>query len=394
MDKISKTAELLTEHRKLHNIGSFLIHANADPEKVTFRKKINESDGQFNFVDFPVNPENSELLSQREVLNDYFRDNEFIIAEPVSVINGDRDTIFTTAGVQSLSRYIHNEDSLPLLPVFIAQPVMRTQFLDVISEGSSINFINAATIGFNRTPEQHIASLNVWMDLFKKLGFRDELFAYKVKEFSQYWGDKQIIGEKIFIIYDGLEIGDASYVDSVDQNTRQPISLSDIGFGLERIRWILSGGSYFDIQAKSSDNLLSNEAKVYCSSLSLLASEGLEPSNKGAGYRFRLLSKRLVKDLGINHECVEAYLESCYDYWGQWTGTPCCKQDAINTIKKENARNFNRLVLDELSSYLVKKGQGINVNVPTDIFIKRLKGVCPAEHIGNALISLGENNNE
>lgn len=393
MDKLSKTTELLAEHRKLRSIGSFLTHANADPEKITFRKNVDESEGQFNFVDFPVNSENGELLGQREVLNKYFRDNDFIIAEPVSVINGNKETIFTTAGVQSLSCYIHDEDHLPSSPIFIAQPVMRTQFLDVIDEGSSINFINVATVGFNQTPEQHIASLDIWMDLFKKLGFRDELFAYKVKEFSRYWGDKQIIGEKVFIIYDGLEIGDASYVDNIDQKTRQPISLSDIGFGLERIRWILSGGSYFDIQVKGPGNLLSKEAQVYCSSLSLLASEGLEPSNKGAGYRFRLLSKRLVKDLGINHECVEAYIESCYDYWKHWAGTPCSKEDAINMIKKENTRNFNRLLLDELSSYLVKEGQGINVNVPTDIFVKRLKGTCLAEHIDNALISLGENNN-
>jgi len=191
-----------------------------------------------------------------------------------------------------------------------------------------------------------------------------------------------------------VNIGDATILMCLCKkcqwvSTRPPISLSDIGFGLERIRWILSGGSYFDIQAKDDENCLSKEARVYCSTLSLLASEGQKPTNKGAGYRFRLLSKKLVENLSVNHESTEKYLRACYNYWSDWTEPTCDKQDAIEMINKENSRNFNRLIVNNLAPYLVKNGQGMDVNVPTNIFLKRLKNTPAYNHLESTLNKLG-----
>ena len=391
MDKFPDTTELLIREKNLRKIGSFLIHSSANPEIISFRQNPDAKTGQFKFIESPINPEIAKLI-QKEMLNQYFDANGYLVFEPASVINRNSDTIFITAGVQSLSNYIHNEDALPDKPIFISQPVIRTQFLESITEGSSINFVNTSTVGFNQTSEQHINSLIKWIDLFKKFGMKDELLSFKTKEFSQKWGDKQIEGEKIFVIYDGLEIGDASYVDNIHQKTRDPISLSDIGFGLERIQWILSGGSYFDIQANDPNKILNNKAKVYCSTLSLLALEGLEPSNKDAGYRFRQLSKKLVKNLNINHMSSENYIKACYNYWASWTKPSRSLQESIEIINKENSRNFNRLILDELSSHLTNNGKDININVSTDIFLKRLRGTDVSIFLDDALISIGEKN--
>lgn len=69
--------------------------------------------------------------------------------------------------------------------------------------------------------------------------------------------------------------------------------MSDLGFGLERIRWKIVNKSYYDLY-NSFDNI-DIKVKAYLSALALLTVNDVKPSNKNAGYRVRLFSKKLIR---------------------------------------------------------------------------------------------------
>lgn len=362
-----------TDRNNLYITGDFIYPRSVSHPDFFFRQPITPGGQHFRYIEQPLNPKKAELLSTPSFLNNYFNDRGFNISLPTPLINQKGTTLFVCAGVQVLDNIIHQEAPVPLKPLFVAQPVLRTQFIDNICEGTSTSFINVSTCHLNGSQEQHYQYLQTWLDLFVQLGLNKDDFSFKNKPYQQQWGDKIINSQKMFIIYDGLEIGDASYIQDLPQKTRPNLTLSDIGFGLERIKWILQGGSYFDILG---DGRVSHEITgdvAACShTLSLLAGEGLKPSNKEHGYRFRLFSKKLVNNALGEHLISQEQAKKYYNYWEKWTKLVSPLNQSIESLAQENTRNFNRLLLDKLSTHC--PDVELNINQPTDMLIKQLKG--------------------
>ena len=181
----------------------------------------------------------SEFLQTPEFLKDFFEREGFKNIPPKSIINKDSSTLFISAGVQILDPIIHNEKEIPAEKIYIAQPVFRTQFIPKISEGVSSSFINIATELVNKSPKEHFNALNQWIKLLENFGLNKENLILKSIERYDKWGKRKVLQKIIKINYDDLEIGDALYVD-IPQDSRDSIFISDIGFGLDRIKWLLS----------------------------------------------------------------------------------------------------------------------------------------------------------
>ena len=94
--------------------------------------------------------------------------------------------------------------------------------------------------------------------------------------------------------------------------------MSDVGFGLERIRWLVNNGSYFDLYSDSSK--IASYVKAYISVIALLRVNNINPSNKSYGYRARLFSKKLVNLLEAKPFTPELdnYLNEAIKYWQNW----------------------------------------------------------------------------
>lgn len=146
--------------------------------------------------------------------------------------------------------------------------------------------------------------------------------------------------------------------------------MSDVGFGLERIRWCMSNKSYFDIYSES--NELSPEIKAYLSAISLLAINNILPSNKNTGYRVRQFSKKvaiLLNGRSFN-ESENLYLDECLTYWKDWQEKNTSID--IDIIKKEYIRNCNRYIINLLTKDGYKNLNGININISREEMNKRL----------------------
>lgn len=313
-------------------------------------------------------------LMQQEALKKYFAERGYKIETPQPVAHNE-DTVFVTAGIQPiLARYRRGEMENSK-KIFIPQPVIRTQFASSVAEGSSIAFVNPTTSGFNITEKEHEQLVNDWIELFYELGMKKSDISTCHDYYEHNWGDLQVEGKRTFFYHKDVEIGDTTFFTKVEKDGQNVgiESMSDLGFGLERLRWCANDKQgYFDLYSDSSQ--LSPEVKATLSVLALLAVNDINPSNKNTGYRARLFSKKLagiMNGLSMPNEFNE-YLVECMRYWGEWQSVNSNLE--TTAIQNEYIRNCNRIILDRLISEGYTNISGININISKEEFRRRLIG--------------------
>ena len=304
-------------------------------------------------------------------LKRFFKDRNYSCFKPYPIVNND-DTVFISAGIQPLLKDYKNELISDNLPIYVSQPVIRTQYLNNISEGSSIAFTNITTAAFNNSEDRHMQMVKNWYELLFELGMSKKDITSCNDEFYTLWGNVELEGKRTFHYYKDIEIGDTTFFTRIKDkdNSFKLDSMSDLGFGLERLRWKTTYKSYYDLYSNSSN--LNIKLKAYLSAITLLAVNNVKPSNKNSGYRFRLLSKKMVELLSgkdLNEDEMK-YLNECIMYWNNW-------QEMFNPnsellIANEYIRNTNRYILDLLTKEGYNNLSKININISRDDLIKRL----------------------
>ena len=322
-----------------------------------------------------MNTTNYQKLLSPSFLENYFRDLFYDVINPYPLVNKNKDTIFINSGIQPIfhrsleSRIFFNKN------IFISQPVIRTQYVDYLAELYSLAFVNCTSATINGTEENHRKMINHWLELFYSLNLKPENFTSKDKTYIRDWGNYAVYGSKTFYYYDDLEIGDTTFFTSIknkDDNSIPFETMSDLGFGLERIRWLLNKeNSYYDINTNNVDILPNIKALI--SAIALLVVNKIKPANKEAGYRIRHFSKLIVTKYGLHiTPILEKYLNECINYWTSWQKVNVDFKNCMETALKEIARNGNRFLLDSLSELGYENIQGININVERNEFVKRL----------------------
>ncbi len=317
----------------------------------------------------------TEILTLQgvEFLKNFFESGGFKNIPPKSIINENSITLFTSAGVQNLDLIIHNEEEIKERKIYVAQPVVRTQFIPIIKEEILSSFINISTEIVNATPEEHFHAFDYWIKFLETIGLEKDRIILRLVDSKDKWGERKFLSKVIKLDYNDLEIGDAMYIADMPQNTRNNLSISDMGFGLERIKLARTPSEPFfeniasipDIDYKTIDCLRT---------LVLLAGSGVEPANNKHGYRFRQLSKLLTRiNFGkeINRIDFNNLIEFFYDNWKNWTNFITGKENIIKIINIENERNFNRELLNILKEKY--RDVDININQSTEKLIKALK---------------------
>jgi hypothetical protein len=131
--------------------------------------------------------EGRDAIKSPEDLNEYFGSKGFEIREPLGIVNDKVKTLFTISGVQLIDRVIHDEEGVPE-KFFVAQPVLRTQFLPTVSEGSLTSFNNISTVMVNRGYEEHVDAIRLWLNMLEEKGFDENDISVKVSRNKNRWG--------------------------------------------------------------------------------------------------------------------------------------------------------------------------------------------------------------
>ena len=292
-----------------------------------------------------------DLLHSKDT-NEYFDSNGYDVLFPYPVVN-ERDTVFTTAGIQPLIRsYLEGKlDSDK--KYFVPQSVIRTQFFEHLSEGTSLAFINGTTAKFNLSEIEYNRLVSDYINYFYESGLaKGKIKIVKDGEpYKDSWNGINITGSRTFYYCDDLEIGDTTFFTNVSSPKIE--TFCDLGFGLERLRWCQDRSkSYFDLYSDSK-NILTSREKGLISAISLLTLCEVRTSNKGNGYQAKRYFKSLVKLL--NKQDIEGeilkYFDECITYWRDWQKVDgkLSDTDVMVKISEEYIKNCMLVILDELA---------------------------------------------
>lgn len=291
-----------------------------------------------------------KLVTPAEVsakMAEYFCSIGFKLVVPRNVANLEGQTDLIIAGVQMFDGVIHQNKTIQEERMFVAQPCVRMQFQQHVEsqEGTSTSFVNVCTEKMNVNIDEHLQFIDNWCTILSMLGLHMNDFIVTMQTSVNDWGTGKFSALEIFFSYGGLELGDAAYL-LVPQTHRAPISISDIGFGLERIVWAMNKtNSYFEtLMPWTSDG--SREMFDSCRTLALLALSGVRASNKGPGLQFRRFSKVLSE----KYYGSEAYsiLEYYFNYWSQFIKPSVSRDAAIQLVRLEIERFINLKVSETL----------------------------------------------
>ena len=265
------------------------------------------------------------------------------IAQPRNIANALGDTDFVVAGVQMFDEVIH--EGVPVLTgkYFVGQPAVRMQFQERVAkrEGFSTSFVNTCTEVLGITFEEHLQTLDHWFRALSKIGLHMHDTTLMVRVSDDDWGTGTFPALEIFFSYAGLEIGDATYA-LVPRTGQEPVSISDIGFGLERLVWAINrNASYFDLLLPWRYDG-GRELADLCRTAMLLSSCGVTPANKGAGFQLR----KLAKMLGSKYRATDwqSFLAYYFAYWAQFIAPSVSEGDAIRVVHVEADRELNGLI--------------------------------------------------
>jgi len=326
-------------------------------------KLMNGADAEPQFEE--IEEEGFEIDSP-DYFNEAFKKEGFKVAQPIGIVNERVHTLFTVSGIQILDPIIHDGAEISDQKIFVAQPVIRTQFLPQVEEGSLTSFINLTAASINESYAEHFFTIKKWLAIMEEMGFSKEKISVRVSHNKNKWGKREFENEFIGIYYNNVEIGEASYIEKMPQNNRPSISISEVAFGKERMNFSLGGKTFGDYLMQGASIKIIDSART----LTLLAGSGVKPGNRGREYRTRLFSKNFVREnmnAGVSPEDI---FKLSYDRWLKWIKLPLNLERTIDILLTEYDRNFNRETLNFLA--LNKVNIEMNVNQPTERFMKQL----------------------
>lgn len=314
-------------------------------------------------------------LEKLEEVLEYFEGIDLIDADPVCRPKGDT-TFFTSAGVQHLETMLREKGELENNSFIVSQPVVRSQFMDKIEEGTSSSFINLSIVSVDASPDDFVKLTSEFIKLLTSLGIDDGDLRFRIEDKPDRWGNRKFTKTVLTIYLNDIELGESVYIHDYSAHDDKRVDIVDIGFGIERINWAIGTNTYY---FSGFEKFYSQGDKDEIASiidplrtLVLIVGEGVKPSSHDHGYRIRQLSKRFVQRNILTQVDVVELLDRSLNFWVKWGYKPTVdKEQILEIIRQENDRNYNGLFLKTL----LQEGERdlyVDINQPTQDFIKQI----------------------
>ncbi len=327
-------------------------------------------------------------LSNPESLFRYFESVEIIEPDKICRPKGDT-TFFTTAGVQYIETILREEGELKRKLFVIAQPVIRSQFMDKVGEGTSTSFVNFSIESIDSPPDEFINLCHKLIKLIVDQGVNLKELRFQIENTQDSWGNRKFTQTVLTVYFNDIELGECIYINDYPVTENKKVSITDIGFGVERLNWGVGNSKHyfsefdkFYTEKEDADKVAS---VIDCiRTIVLIAGEGIKPSSHDHGYRLRQLSKRFVsRNQNLNIDITEL-IHLSYEFWKKWGSPNVTEDEVVKIIKSENERNYNGLFL----STLEKNGGPkiyVDINQSTTDFLKQISFSLPEEVINKII---------
>ena len=323
------------------------------------------------------------LLDSPEKFGAYFEGIDIENPDKMCRPKGDT-TYFTTAGVQRIETILREEGKLERRKFVIAQPSIRSQFMDKVKDGTSTSFVNLSVESIVSTPDEFIDLSNQLIKMVIDQGASRDGLEFKIEEVFDKWGDRKFTKTVLTIYFKETEVGECVYIHDYSSSKTEKVAVSDISFGVERLNWALGNSiNYFpefnDFYSETVDSNKITSVIDCIRTAVLMAGEGIKPSHHDPGYRLRQLLKRFVSRNQIIDFDATKLARTAFAYWEKWGFKPSVPIDeVVEIINLENVRSYNVLILSMLEK---EGGPRININVsqPTNRLLEQINRSLPKE---------------
>lgn len=328
-------------------------------------------------------------------LKNSFESFDFIESE--NIIRPITDTtLFTTSGIQRIESLLRDQENIEEINTAVFQPVLRSQYIDNVSEGNTSSFTNFTAMSTSVTTGDFLQSIRQVVDLLPRAqNDNTQNLRLRIEENNAHWGSKEFKNTVVSFLFNSIEIGECVFIKDFPYGKESKLDIIDIGLGIERLRWSLEEPGtpflvsyseiYQQLEAKgvSRDDIVGIIDPIR--SMTLIALDGAKPSNKNHGYRFRQLSKRMTTRTQGLDIVVDNIIKIAYEEWMEFGHKPTLELEEVTEIvSTENQRNYNRSLLDQLASSKNIKLK-ININQSTSSFIAQLRYSLNDEDINNLI---------
>jgi hypothetical protein len=360
LEEFENTVKYLNEkgwsQKKCSECGKLFFNKSATESKDTICCQKYNNESPYPFLSYPkmkrpLSPDGVGLK-----MSEFFAGIGYPTAKPMNIVNEEGRTDLIVAGVQMFDGVIHKNKPIEDVKVFSVQPSVRMQYL---SKGNSNNgiltsFNNMVTEVLNSNIELHLKAIDDWLAAFSALGFHMNDFTLTLEITDNDWATGNFKAVKVVYIYGGLQLGDTCLLH-IPQKDREPVNITDSGFGLERISWASNrSGNYLDALLPVTVDGELEKFDCYRTAI-LLSLCGVTASAKGAGLQLRRLAK-VLSEKYYNYESVYL-LDYFYDYWAKFITPKVSKDDAIKEVSLEIDRLINIKIYESLKASQPKQGE-------------------------------------
>lgn len=223
---------------------------------------------------------------------------------------GDADLTFSA--VQALDPYLKRRQPMTYRSGFLPQPVVRftgdRNANGELLQGFATSFVNVSLVQPVASIGEHAALIDMWVSVLSRLGFHAQHLTISGR--LSTWRRPPVEGVTLRIKHEHVPLGDLVLL----VNDHDPTFMAtDIGTGLERLRWSLSRCTWHDTVFGPWTSAADPSVLDAIRTATLIVGSGIVPSSRGAGGSVRRLLRSGVPDSGALG--LSRIVRWAHEYW-------------------------------------------------------------------------------
>lgn len=254
-------------------------------------------------------------------------------------LSGLEDADLTFSAVQSLDPYLKHRRRHTYGTGFIPQPVVRftgqRDARGALQPGFLSSFINASIVSPINDITEHTALIDAWIGVMSTLGFHARNLT--ISGSLTTWHRPPVSGITLRFHHQKQELGDAVLL----WNTEDPSYLAtDIGTGLERLRWALTGRPWLETVYGPLSNQTEHQLLDAVRTATLIIGSGIRPTSRGPGSAVRRALRSATPD--SEHLGLSRVVRWAHHYWSNAAPLPVPWPEVCRIVDDETHKRHDQ----------------------------------------------------
>jgi hypothetical protein len=231
---------------------------------------------------------------------------------PALPLRWRRETDLTSSAIQALDPYLKHRRPYVYRSGYLPQPVVRftgkRTAAGRLADGFLTSFVNVSRVEPIKTVDDHAAVFDDWVGVLSRLGLHARHL--ELVGDLRVWQRGPVEGITLRYRHAGLELGDIVLLWNAEDPS---YVVTDLGTGLERLRWAISRGHWPDLVHGPLARTVDHDVLDALRTAVLLIGSGIAPGSRGPGSAVRRLLRLIPRDLaviGLSHA-----VRAAHRYW-------------------------------------------------------------------------------